>query len=303
MRKILVLAATVLGGMAGMAGCTLTEKLDVEINPKPTLLLEFPDDERVRTLHALVYDPQGLFRNILELESGVPVRASGVDTETGKRVDTLLAGVPEGEYRVVCYANLEQARMAELEPGVSTWTELAVTLDPQQEYAGSDEVYHSVTTHTVRRGTPARACPAMVPRYYQAQLTLQKDEDDTAPLTAYSASLEGVPATIDGEGTILGGGEQGCCFVPELVTDEANARRTAEFRMNRFGDGDGVMLVLYKDGVRIARVPVIPTECGVDPADPNTVVLPILIEIAIDKIFISIQDWNTVIVQNAGVGD
>ncbi len=72
--------------------------------------------------------------------------------------------------------------------------------------------------------------------------------------------------------------------------------------MNRFGDGDGVTLVLFKEGVRIARVPVIPTECGVDPESPEEVVLPVFIEIAIDKIFISIQDWNTVIVQNAGVG-
>lgn len=303
MRKILLLAVTVLGGMAGWSGCTLTEKLDVEVNMKPTLLLEFPDDERVRTLHAMVYDPQGVFQNVLELESGVPVKAGGVDAETGKRVDTLLAGVPEGEYRVACYANLEQAQVARLVPGVSKWEELAVTLDPEQEYTGSDEVYHSVTTHMVKRGTPARACPAMVPKYYQVELVLQKDEDDMVPLTAYSACLEGVPGTIDGEGEILGGGEQGCCFTPELATDEEQGRRTAEFRMNRFGDGDGVMLVLYKEGVRIARVPVIPTECGVDPADPNTVVLPIFIEIAIDKIFISIQDWNTVIVQNAGVGD
>ena len=36
MRKILILAATVAAGMAGMRGCTMTEKLDVEINMKPT---------------------------------------------------------------------------------------------------------------------------------------------------------------------------------------------------------------------------------------------------------------------------
>ncbi|WP_304708890.1 FimB/Mfa2 family fimbrial subunit [uncultured Rikenella sp.] len=302
MRKILILAATVAAGMAGMSGCTLTEKLDVEINMKPTLLLEFPDNDRVRTLHAMVYDPQGVFQNILELEDGVAAKATGRDGETGKRVDTLLAGVPEGEYRVVCYANLEQAQLAELKPGVSTWEELAVTLDPNREYVGSDAVYHSVTTHTVRRGKPACACPALVPRYYQVQLTLQSDEDNPALVEEYSACLEGVPGTIDGAGTMHGGGENGCCFTPELTTDLANYRRTAEFQMNRFGDGDGVTLVLFKEGVRIARVPVIPTECGVDPESPEEVVLPVFIEIAIDKIFISIQDWNTVIVQNAGVG-
>ena len=72
--------------------------------------------------------------------------------------------------------------------------------------------------------------------------------------------------------------------------------------MSRFGDDHGVKLVLYKRGVEIARVPVLPSACGVDPANAEQVELPILIEIAIDKIMITILDGNAVMGQNAGVG-
>lgn len=299
MSKILALS-TIVGLLAGAVGCSLTEKLDIEVNVRPTLLVEFPDDERIQTLHALVFDPQGVYQGMVQMDKdGEGTKAAN---GTGK-VDTLLWGVPEGDYRVVCYANLDRLELAKLTEGTSTLDELAVMLDSGEEYPDADAVYHSVTTHKVKRGTPACACPTMVPKYYHVELVLQEDEDDTAPVTAYSACLEGVPVKIDGAGTSVGGGAEGCCFMPELATDEASRRRTAEFSMNRFGDNDGVELVLFKNGVRIAWIPILPSECGVDPLDPAEVVLPIVIEIAIDKIFITIMDWNTTIVQNVGVGD
>lgn len=288
-----------LGAAVWMVGCTLTEKLDIEINQKPTLLLEFPEGTQVRTLHALAYNAEGLFVDSLRL-----VQPAGEGTKAAGVPDTLLAGVPEGEYRVVCYANLDQAQMAELVKGSSTLSQLSVAFDTGKEYDCSDELYHSIGTATVRRGTPARIRPGMRPGYYLAKLTLQKDEDDMTPVENYSARLISVPDVVDGEGTVrVSADGEACCFSPQLTTDEEGRCRTAEFFLNRFGDEHGVRLVLYKAGVEIARVPVLPSECGVDPADVEQVELPILIEIAVDKITITIMDWNTVIVQNAGVGD
>jgi hypothetical protein len=307
MLKIRNIGIVVLG-MLGVVGCTLTEKLDVEINMKPTLLLDFPSGDRVRTLHALAYTAEGVFVDSLRLDHP-SLRGATKAAEGGEAVpDTLLAGVPEGEYRVVCYANLDQAKMAELVKGSSTLSQLEVVFATDKEYDCADELYHSVGTATVRRGRPARMQPGMKPGHYQVKLTLQRDEDDMTPVEDYSARLISVPDKVDGEGKAQmsavagGGGGEACCFTPDFATDEEAGRRTAEFFMSRFGDDHGVKLVLYKRGVEIARVPVLPSACGVDPANAEQVELPILIEIAIDKIMITILDWNTVIVQNAGVG-
>lgn len=287
---------------AGLAGCTLTEKVNVEINPKPTLLLEFPEGDRIETLHVLAYNPQGVFVDSLQLLH--PSLRQAVTKAGEGKVDTLLAGVPEGDYRVVCYANLDQSQLAKLEKGVSTLNDLAVLLDPTPEYDHSDALYHGTASATVRRGPPAQVKPGMVPRYYQVELTLQKDEDDTTPVGDYSARLVSVPDAVDGEGTVrVSGAGHTCSFSPELTTDTEAGRRTAEFTMPRFGDDQGVQLVLEKAGSEIARVAVIPSACGIDPSSTQEVLLPIYIEIAIDKIFISILDWNTVIEQNTGVGD
>lgn len=290
MRKIAVIVAVPLAAL--LAGCNLTEKIDVEVNTKPTLLVEYPSDARIRTMHTLVYDPQGRFLDSLQV---------GAVSKAGGGADTLLAGVPEGEYRVVCYGNLEQSQLSELKPGVSTLDQLAVWLDPAGEYTRSDELYHSTGSFTVRRGEPTRIPVAMTPKYYHVELALISEVDNPAPVTEYSARLEHVPGAMDGEGTSQ---EEGaCCFVPELTTDAANYRRTSEFPMNRFGDNHGVILMLFKEGVPIARVPVVPSQCGVNPADTDEVVLPIDIEIAVNKVTVTILDWNTVIVQQGNVGD
>lgn len=305
-RNIGMAVCGMLGAAVWMVGCTLTEKLDVEINRRPTLLLEFPEGTQVRTLHALAYNAEGIFMDSLRLEKTAAgeedTKAEGGDDEVG--LYTLLDGVPEGEYRVVCYANLDQAEMAELVKGSSTLSQLSVAFDTGKEYDCSDELYHSIGTATVRRGTPARIRPGMRPGYYLAKLTLLKDEDDMTPVEDYSARLISVPDVVDGEGTVrVSTDGEACCFSPQLTTDEEGRSRTAEFFLNRFGDEHEVRLVLYKAGVEIARVPVLPSECGVDPENAEQVELPILIEIAIDKITITIIDWNTVIVQNTGVGD
>lgn len=290
MRKLAVLLAGPFAAL--LAGCNLTEKIEVEVNTKPTLLVEYPSDARVRTMHALVYDPQGRFLDSLLV---------GAASKVGGGADTLLAGVPEGEYRVVCYGNLVQSQLSELKKGISTLDQLAVSLDPAGEYSRSDELYHSVGSFMVRRGEPVRIPVVMTPKYYHVELVLQSEVDNPAPVTEYSARLEHVPGSVDGEGSAQSAG--GCCFVPELVTDVANYRRTAEFPMNRFGDDHGVILVLFKEGTAIARVPVVPSQCGVDPADTEEVVLPIDIEIAVNKVTVTILDWNTVIVQQGNVGD
>ena len=290
MRKIAVIL--VLPFAALLAGCNLTEKIEVEVNTKPTLLVEYPSGARIRTMHTLVYDPQGRFLDSLQV---------GAVSKAGGGADTLLAGVPEGEYRVVCYGNLEQSQLSELKPGISTLDQLAVSLDPAGEYTRSDELYHSIGSFTVRRGEPTRIPVAMVPKYYHVELALISEVDNPAPVTEYSARLEHVPGTVDGEGSAQGAGA--CCFVPELTTDAANYRRTSEFPMNRFEDSHEVILVLFKEGTAIARVPVLPSQCGVNPAASDEVVLPINIEIAVDKLTITILDWNTVIVQQGNVGD
>lgn len=290
MKKIAVLLAGPLAAM--LAGCNLTEKIDVEVNMRPTLLVEYPSDLRIRTMYALVYDPQGRFLDSLQV---------GAASKTGAGADTLLAGVPEGEYRVVCYGNLEQSRFSELEKGVSTLEQLSVSLDPVEDYCRSDELYHNIGNFTVRRGDPTRVPAVMVPKYYHVELVLQSEVDNPAPVTEYSARLEHVPGSVDGEGSAQSAGA--CCFVPELVTDAVNYRRTAEFPMNRFGDEHEVILVLFREGTAIARVPVLPSQCGVNPADLEEVVLPIHIEIAIDKLTVTILDWNTVIVQQGNVGE
>lgn len=287
--------------VVGTVGCTLTEKIDIETNIRPMLLIEFPEGEEIETLHVLAYSPEGIFLDSLQLVN--PALTKAVHSTQGGP-DTLMVGVPEGEYRVVCYANLEQSYLTTLKKdSTSMFNELAVLLDPTPEYDCTDPLYHGLTTAVLRRGKPAVVRPELVPRYYDVELTLQKDEDDTTSVQNYSVRLVSVPDAVDGEGAVKVSGEgHTCCFTPELATDVANGRRTAEFLMNRFGDDHGVKLVLYKAGVEIARVPVLPSVCGVDPQNPARVVLPIYIEVAIDKILISIQDWNTIIVQNTGVG-
>lgn len=276
-----------------LTGCTLSEKIEVEINAKPTLLVEYPfDDEYIRSVHLLIYDQRGVFFDSLVFFAGVSMSSSGSDT--------LLSGVPEGEYSVVCYANLKQSEISNLDVGVSMLDDLIVSLDSEHEYSESDELFHCKDNFLVKRGVPVNMTMDLIPRYYNVELLLQSEKDNITPVEEYSARLERVPSGVCRDGYMWLG--EGSNVAPKFVNDIANYRRTSEFILNRFDDEHGVMLVLFRMGKLIARIPISPSLYDIDSNDTEQVTLPIDITIAVDKLTVTILDWSTVIVQNENIG-
>ena len=105
-----------------LCACTLSEQADMEINPKPTLVVEYryTDTNGNNTTHeeightvSLLFDPIG------DVSAG--------NNRFGERFTdsiTLLSGVPTGEYTVVTFANADGMERPVLTPGVSGITEL-----------------------------------------------------------------------------------------------------------------------------------------------------------------------------------
>lgn len=283
-----------LGLLCLLTACNLTEKLNVEINEKPTLRVTYPSNNRIGTLHIMIYGPDGKFVDSLVVNDN--------QTKASTEEITLLAGIAEGNYQVVCFGNLEKSKISELSKGVSVLNDLSIEVSSGAVYTeGTDRIYHSIGTFAVRRGQSAGVPIELVPRYYAVELTLQSEEDNPNPVGIYSASLVNIPAGFDCHGvpqTL-----NYCSVTPELTTDEAAYRRAGAFPMNRFSDNDGVELILYKEGKSFARVPILPSECGVDPTSPEEVILPVVVEIAVNKLIININDWNTVITDIENTGD
>ena len=104
-----------------LCACTLSEQADMEINLKPTLVVEYryTDTNGNNTTHeeightvSLLFDPAGMFLREI--------------TAFGERFTdsiTLLSGVPAGEYTVVTFANADGMERPVLTPGVSRMTE------------------------------------------------------------------------------------------------------------------------------------------------------------------------------------
>ncbi len=287
-------------------GCTLTESRDTEINQKPTLEMQLPVDARFKSLDVLVYDPQGLFFNQVRFVDGVAVSADRFVREVaGTKADggkfELLAGVPEGDYQVITYANLDRATIPTgLQHGVSQIGELVVGLDATGNYDQTDSVYHHIASYTVRRGDPAQGQMALKPRYYHVDMTVRMEDGHPDPVTDFSVVLDRVPGSYNSHGAVRN--DMLCTVVPQVTANTENTQYTAQFPLHRFTDDHAVELVVSRRGVLFGAVQVLPSVIGVDPEHPDEVILTIDFMIEADKIMVKINEWDAVIVQQTEVG-
>ena len=135
-----------------MCGCSLKKDTDIEINPKPTLVVEYryTDTNGNNTTHeeightvSLLFDPAGMFLREI--------------TAFGERFTdsiTLLSGVPAGEYTVVTFANADGMERPVLTPGVSRMTELLCKRKDTGANRTAERLFHALARFTVQRGRP-----------------------------------------------------------------------------------------------------------------------------------------------------
>ena len=203
-----------------LCACTLSEQADMEINPKPTLVVEYrytdtngnnTTREEIGHTVSLLFDPAGMFLREI--------------TAFGKRFTdsiTLLSGVPAGEYTVVTFANADGMERPVLTPGVSRMTELLCKRKDTGANRTAERLFHALARFTVQRGRPQVRRIELCKKYFRIKLSVTGADKLSGSADDFRVLFDGIPAGIDYRGEPL---QETIRFTPLLEKDERHIRR------------------------------------------------------------------------------
>lgn len=289
------------GGLL-LGGCSLTERTDLEVAPKPTLTVAYRclnergidvANDEIEGMDIFVFDPAGRFLRRMEADRRAVTDPAGV---------RLLEGVPPGEYTVVAYANADRLVLPELVPGESGTYDLIVAEHDRDTCPDADRLLHSLDRFEVRRGEPTVQRAELSRRYFRVELTITGAEHLGVTAERIAVLFTGIPAGVDFEGVPL---DERTVFSPRL--DRTSQGFAASFGVYRFRPKDDVRMIVRAADETVARVDLgeyiarwIPQ---VDLKNDREVTLPIHIDITSAGISVSIEDWNGQQVQLPVIGE
>lgn len=278
------------GGLL-LGGCSLTERTDLEVAPKPTLTVAYRclndrgvdvANDEVEGMDIFVFDPAGRFLRRMEADRRTVTDPAGV---------RLLEGVPPGVYTVAAYANANRLVLPELVPGESVADDLIVAEHGRDTCPDADRLLHSLDRFEVRRGEPTVQRAELSRRYFRVELTITGAEHLGVSAERIAVLFTGIPAGVDCEGAPL---DEHTVFSPRLeATPQGFA---ASFGVYRFRPKDDVRMIVRAADETVAQVDLgeyiarrIPE---VDLKNDREVTLPIHIDITSAGIAVNIEDWN-----------
>lgn len=268
----------------GATACELDEKIDLQINYRPTLMMDYSFlnndgreeiDKRVTLLNCYVSDQKGSWMNILQSATDTFAITDGI---------RLLYGVPDGEYRICSFANLREPESGK----------------PLDIVTTTDSLYHHIDNYTVQRGKVTRQKALLRSLFCRVNLTVEGINSLTEDECV--VEISGVPAGFDYEGKNLSSTQT---IVP--VLNQKAGMLISNFCIYRIENPQEVTLKLRKkdaeSGTSLLYEGVL-TEfiAGIDMQQPD-ITLPIHIRLYQGGALISILDWEKEMQQIVEVGN
>lgn len=296
MKPILILS------LAGMfCACSIKERTDIEINPKPTLVVNYQYinkdgintfSEEVDYLTTFLFDHTDLF-----IRSESFNRVSLPDTFGY----TLLSGVPDGYYTVVSFANAEKTEFEELTPGKSHLSDLkAYLLDSTRS---SDKLFHSLNRYHVTRGKPVVHAIGLDKLFYQIDLSVKGGDKLCVRPEDFAVLFTGIPSGVNYEGESL---PEQIYYKPYLQKTSDN-RLIALFSTQRFEKDTPVHMLIRAGNETIADIPLSEyleqNNAGIDFHNDKDVVIPIDIDVTSSGVTVIVNEWDAGAIQIPVVGD
>lgn len=285
MKKILFLLILI----ATMFGCKMSEEVDIEINPRPSLRLAYEytnskgyntTKEELRMLNVTVVNDQGAV-----VRNEVISKAMIADYRP-------LYGVPEGDYTVITFGNVDS----------STIVNNGVALPLNKIHTSTDELFHKIETFHVERGHAKLNTISLDKLFYKIDLSILglKDLADMSP-SDFSVEIAGIPSGFSSDGQPL----FPISLYPRLnmETDIAHSF----FSVYKFKDAASINLTLKYRSETIANFPLSvylsDSKSGIDFVNDKDIVIPIEINVTSLGIGITINDWFAAVIQWSNNGN
>lgn len=292
MKRIMIFSLLVV-----LCACSLKERTDIEINTKPTLIVNyqyinndgintFP--EEVDLITTFLFDQTDLF----------------IRSESFSRFalpDTLLSGVPDGNYTVVSFANAEKTEFEELTPGVSRLSDLKAYLHDSTR--SSDKLFHSLNRYHVTRGKPVVRSIDLDKLFYQIDLTVTGADKLNVLSEDFAVLFTGIPSGVNFVGESL----------PEQISYKPDLRKTPENRLialfstQRFEKDSPVHMLIRADNETIADISLSEyleqNNTGIDFHNDKDVIIPIDIDVTSSGVTVIVNEWDAGAIQIPVVGN
>lgn len=259
----------------------------MEINPKPTLTLSYNylnDEgrnttiEEVACLDIFVFNPAGYYIKTLH---------AGHEELTASKGLLLLEGVPAGEYTVVTYANARQSVYAPMTAGVSTVTDLYLTLGSRAFYSTCDPLFHHLGTYRVQRGEPVITPVTLDKLYYRVDLNVTGAD----ALDDFRITFSGAPSGIDYAGKPVTGS---VIYQPVLLPAETGGQNGSLF-LPRFPDKQNVMMLFACGQRQLGHMTLSEylreNDVLID-FSAKDVIIPINVKINSSNILVTVNNWD-----------
>lgn len=275
--------------LATMFGCKMSEKVEIEINPRPSLRLAYQytnskgnntTQQEIRTLTVMVLNDQG------EIVSNEVISKATMDDYRP------LYGVPEGDYTIVTFGNVDS----------STIVNQGVALPLNKIHTSTDELFHKIETFHVERGYAKLNTISMEKLFYKIDLSILglKDLADKSP-SDFSVEIAGIPSGFSADGQPL----VATSLYPRLNM-ETNVAHSL-FNVYKFKDAANINLTLKYRSEIIATFPLsvylTDAKSGIDFVNDKDIVIPIEINVTSLGIGITINDWFAAVIQWSNFGN
>lgn len=295
MKRIMILS------LAGLLfACSVKERTDIEVNPKPTLIFGYAylsdrnvfDANSIDKMDIFVFDKVGRF-----IKSETATKENIGDPEGV----TILSGVPEDDYTVVSFANIDRAVLPKMVPGESKLSGFRLALPDNCTLTSGDRLFHHIGKFHVARGYPAVRPVHLNKLYYLIDLTVTGLDSVYAAGKKITVKITGSSAGFDAAGNSL---HKQTVIAPELMNGPAGL--TGIFPVCRFGEDNRVGITLKADDITVFDLPLSDylneKEIGID-FEKSDVVIPIELDVSASEVSVVINGWEIVVDQNSGLGD
>lgn len=274
-----------------LGGCSITETTDIMINQRPSLVVdyEYINDAGEQTtaqemawMDLFVFDPDDHFLMRQHVTTADVKAKSGI---------TLLEGVPEGRYRVLCFANVTLSEFSPLTPGESTPNDLRLGFTAGQTPPSSDRVLYHTDLFAVRRGAPKVNTVQLNKLYYMLQLEINGAQE----IRDFTIKFSGA-AGFDGTGDPL---SEAVVYTPRLHP-QPDGKLTGSLAIPRFDDGSKVGMTLLSDD-RVLAVMSLSDYLAENSdrinLDSRDVVIPVSISVETSQVRVVVDNWEDGTVQ------
>lgn len=296
MKPILILS---LAGM--LCACSLKERTDIEKNPKPSLIFGYAylsdrnvyDANSIDKMDIFIFDKVGRF-----IKSETATKENIGDPQG----ITILSGVPEDDYTVVSFANIDRAVLPKMVPGESTLSGFRLALPDNCTLTSGDRLFHHIGKFHIARGYPAVRPIHLNKLYYLIDLTVKGLNSICSAGKAVSVEISGITAGFDAAGNCL---QKQTVIVPELRPESEGL--IGIFPVNRFGEDNRVEITLKADDITVFDLPLSDylseNEIGIDFEKDRDIVIPVVVDLTAGEVTITVNGWEIDAKQNPCLGD